>query len=144
MRCPVDEDIVFPFNNDIPPAIPDGEDYQLGFLRAEQSSYRGRLKVYLWFQMITEGEWFGQKFYMCCNVIKKGKWTAACKFWQAWVLATGQRPMRADRMSTSVFRNKVFRARMRTVRKTATQAERTPAQRYSVVDELLEVMAGRS
>lgn len=139
----MDKDIEFPFNNDIPPAIPEGEHYEMGFLRAEQSSYRGRLKVYLWFQMTTEGEWFGERFYMCCNVAQQGKWTASYKFLQAWVLAKGSRPTRTDRMSTGVFKNKIFRVRMRTVRKTANQTERTPAQQYSVVDELLEVMAGR-
>jgi hypothetical protein len=46
-------------------------------------------------------------------------------------------------MSVNVFQKKVFRVRMRTVRKTANQTERTPAQQYSVVDELLEIMAGQ-
>ena len=46
-------------------------------------------------------------------------------------------------MSTEVFRNKVFRARMRTVTKTANQTVRTPAQQYSVVDDLLEILVGK-
>ena len=137
------DDIELPFNNDIPPAIPDRDDYTVMFDRAEQANYRRRLKLYLWFQMITEGEWYGEKFCMCCNVAPKGKWTASYKYWMAWVLANGSRPKRTDRMSSVVFKNKVFRARMRTVRKTANQTDRTPAQQYSVVDELLEVMAGR-
>jgi hypothetical protein len=137
------EDVEFPVNGEIPPAISDGEDYQLIFLRAESGGYRGRLKVYLRFQMISPGESFGQEFYMACNVAPKGKWTASYKFWEAWVLAAGKRPTRTDRMSTAIFRNKVFRARMRMVRKKANQTDRTPAQRYSVVDELLEVMVGR-
>jgi hypothetical protein len=45
-------------------------------------------------------------------------------------------------MTTAVFKNKVFRVRMRAVRKTANQTDRTPAQQYSVVDELLKVQVG--
>lgn len=139
----MDKDLCFPCNGEIPPAIPDGHHYELGFLRAELASYKGTQKIYLWFQMITPGENCGQEFYMACNVAPKGKWTASYKFWQTWVLAAGRRPTRADRMSTAIFKNKGFRARMRAVRKTAKQTVRTPAQQYSVVDELLEVLVGR-
>ncbi len=136
------EDFELPFNGDIPPAIPDGVDYQLMFLRAELGSYRGRQKIYLRFRMITPGESLGQEFYMACNVAPNGKWTASYKYWQAWVFVAGRRPTRASRMSTAIFKNKVFRARMRTVRKTANQTDRTLAQQYSVVDELLEIQVG--
>lgn len=138
-----DEDLSFPCNSDIPPAIPDGDQYEVTFLRAEEVRQWGRGKVFLWFQMQTAGEWHGHGFYMACNVAPKGKWTASCKFWQTWVLAAGRRPNRADRMSTAVFKNKVFRVRMRKVLKTAKQTDRTPAQQYSIVDELLEVLVGR-
>ena len=136
-------DLSFPCNSDIPLAIPNGDHYELVFLRAEQVSFRGRQKVYLRFLMQTSGEWHGQEFFMACNVAPQGRWTASYKFWQAWVLAAGRRPMRADRMSTAVFRNKVFRVRMRKVLKTSKQTDRTPAQQYSVVDELLEVLVGK-
>jgi hypothetical protein len=137
------EDLSFPCNDAIPPAIPDGDHYELVFLRAEQTRQWGRPKVFLWFQMTTAGEWTGQAFFMACNVIPNGRWTASCNYWQAWVFAAGRRPNRADRMSTAVFKNKVFRVRMRKVLKTAKQTDRTPAQQYSVVDELLEVLVGK-
>ena len=138
-----EEDLIFPVNGEIPPAIPDGDQYEVVFHRAEQRRQWNQPKVFLWFQMRTEGEWVGQQFYMACNVAPKGKWTASCKFWQVWVLAAGKRPTRADRMNTAVFKNKVFRARMRKVLKTSKQIDRTPAQQYSVVDELLEVTVNR-
>ncbi len=136
-------DLEFPCNGYIPPAIPDGDDYEAGFVRAEKKRLWGQLKVFLWFKVITPGDWYGQEFHMTCNVPSNGRWTASCKFWQAWTLVTGERPARAGRMSIAVFRNKVFRVRMRKVVKTAKQTVRTPAQRYSVIDELLEVMTGR-
>jgi hypothetical protein len=139
----IEEDLFFPFNSDIPPAIPDGDHYEAAFIRADHVSYRGRQKVYMWFRLLTLGEWYGKEFYMACNVASKGRWTASCKYWQAWVLAAGRRPTRADRMSTAVFKNKVFRVRMRKVLKTANQVDRTPEQQYSVVDQLLQVMVGK-
>jgi hypothetical protein len=45
-------------------------------------------------------------------------------------------------MSVSVFRQKLFRARIRKVITTSKQIRRTPAQQYSVIDELLEVVVG--
>jgi hypothetical protein len=137
------EDLAFPCNSEIPPAIPDGDQYELVFLRAEQARQWGRSKVFLWFKMLPPGELSENEFFMACNVAPQGRWTASYKFWQAWVLAAGRRPMRADRMSVAVFRNKVFRARMRKVLKTAKQTDRTPAQQYSVVDDLLEILVGR-
>ena len=137
------DDIEFPCNSDIPPAVPDGDHYEVVFDHAEKTSFRGREKAYVWVRLITPGPFCGQLFFMACNVAPKGKWTASYKFWRMWVLAAGRRPPRPNRISTNVFRNKVFRARLRTVTKTATQSDRTPAQQYSVVDEFLEVMAGR-
>jgi hypothetical protein len=137
------EDLCFPCNSDIPPPIPNGDKYELTFLRAEQRCQWGQQKVFMWFQMQTPGEWLGQEFYMACNIAPKGRWTASCKFWKSWVLAAGRRPTRADRMSTRIFRNKIFRARMRKVLKTAKQTDRIPAQQYSIIDELLEVLVGK-
>jgi len=138
-----DNDLSFHDNSEIPMAIPDGDQYEVAFLRAEQARQWGGPKIFLWFQMLNSGEWYGQKFYMACNVPSKGRWTASCKYWRAWVLAANRRPTRADRMSTTVFRNKVFQVRMRKVLKTANQIDRTSAQQYSVVDELLAVLTGR-
>ncbi|MDR4468841.1 MAG: hypothetical protein MRJ68_11175 [Nitrospira sp.] len=138
-----DEDLAFSFNSDIPPAIPNGEHYELIFRRAEEGRQWGQSKLFLWFQMQTPGEWVGQYFYMVCNVSRNGKWGPSCKFWLMWVLAAGRRPNRVDRMSTAIFKNKVYRARMRKVLKTSKGISRTPDQQYSVVDELLEVRTGR-
>ena len=141
--APDSDDVVVICNNNIPPAIPNGDQYELAFLRAERSCQFGRPKLYLWFQMVTPGKWVGERFYMPCNEPPNGRVGPSSKFWLAWVLAAQRRPNRADRMSTAIFKNKVFRARMRKVLKTARQIERTPAQQYSVVDELLEVRAGQ-
>jgi len=139
---PASEDLVFTCNSDIPPAIPNGDHYELVFLRAEKVHQFGGAKLFLRFKMQTPGDWVGQEFFMACTVAKNGKWGPSSKYWLAWVLAAGRRPNRADRMSTVIFKNKVFRARIRKVLKTSKQIDRTPAQQYSVVDELLDVTVG--
>ena len=136
-------DLEFPCNGYIPPAIPDGDHYEAVFVRGEEKRLWGQLKVFLWFRLMTAGEWLNHDFWMACNVPPKGHWTPSYKLWRAWVLAAGRRPRRAGRMSTSVFRNKVFRVRLRKVLKTAKQIARTPEQQYSVIDELLEAQTGR-
>lgn len=138
-----DEDLSFTINGNIPPAIPNGDHYEVVFLRAEKSHLWGNQKLYLWFRMLTTGEWVGESFYMVCNMPSNGKFGPSSKFWLACVLAAGRQPKRGDRISTAVFKNKVFRARMRKVLKTSKQIDRTPAQQYSVVDELLEVRTGK-
>lgn len=55
------QDLEFPVNGEIPAAIPDGQEYQVMYLRAESGSYRGRQKVYLWFKMITPGDSYGHE-----------------------------------------------------------------------------------
>lgn len=137
------EDVVVTCNSNVPPAIPNGNHYELVFIRAETVQQWGQTKLFLWFKMHTPGEWVGQGFYMACTVPPKGKFGPSSKFWLTWVLAAGRQPKRGDRMSTAVFKHKVFRARMRKVLKTSKQMDRTPAQQYSVVDELLQVMVGQ-
>ena len=132
----------FQFDSDIPPAIPDGEDYEVKFVGAEQSHQWNSEKVFLWFELLTPGEWVGTHFFMACNAKPDGRWGPAHKYLQAWILANGAPPKRRDRMSTKVFRDKVFRARVRKVTQNANKTSRTPAQQYSVIAELLEQVRG--
>ncbi|WP_447983229.1 hypothetical protein [Nitrospira sp. Nam74] len=135
-------DLEFANNATIPQVIPPGDHYEVAFTRAEREWMWGQEKLFLWFKIITPGPWLGAELYMACNAAPKGRWTPSYKFWCAYVLAHGDRPNRADRISTAVFRGKVFRARIRTVKKTAKQSDRTPAQQYSVIDEVLERLTG--
>ena len=78
---------------------------------------------------------------MACNApkkAKKGKLATSTKYYQAWVLAAGRKPDRFDRMSTKVFRGKVFLAQIRAVPTNAKNLPRTLLLQYSVIDDLLE------
>ena len=134
-------DLEFPCNGDIPALVPTGN-YEVFFTKAAKHSMWNQEKLFLWFRIVTAGEWNSHDLYMACNVARGGRWTPSCKFYMAWVLAAGRRPNRRDRMSTQVFRNKIFRARVKVVTTTAKRDRRTPEQQYSVIDELLEVCAG--
>jgi len=133
--------IGIPNNADIPPALPDG-DYEVCFTGWDDPELWAREKrLFLFFVVNTPGPYFGDKLYMTCTIAKKGKWRPSFKYWRTWVLANGKQPSRSDRLSTSVFRNKVFLARVRKVTRTSKKdIPRTPEQQYSVVDELLRVL----
>lgn len=136
------DELELPNNADIPSAIEDGDNYEVSFVRWEKAVLWGRKKkIFLHFKMLTPGPYFGEEFYMCCTVEPHGKWRPSFKYWRAWVLASGKRPLRGDRLSTQVFRNKIFRARFRRVLRTDNpKVIRTHEQQYSVIDELLEVL----
>jgi hypothetical protein len=135
------DDIIVINNGSIPPAIPDGQ-YDVAFRKATRAHQFGQEKLYLWFSIVTPGDWYGEELYMVCNIPRKGKYTPSTKYWLVWVFVTGKKPKRGDRMSTAVFRNKIFLAGIRTVTKTAKQLLRTREQQYSVVDELVTIQAG--
>lgn len=132
------EDLSFECNPDIPPLVPPGE-YEVGFLRAEKKWLWKREKLFLWFRIATFGEWHDTGLYMACNIAPNGKWTTGHKFYRAWVVAEKKRkPDRFDRMSTNVFKEKLFKARIRIVEKTSKGTKRIPELQYSVIDELVE------
>ncbi len=144
MRKGDDEDIDFPNNGDIPPLLPEGDHYQVSFVGWDQKAlWAGEQRMFLFFKIHTPGPYFGAELYMACTIPSKGKWRPSMKYWMNWVLANGKQPMRKDRLSTKVFRNKIFRARVHKVVKTSEKGiSRTPDQQYSVIASLLEVLVG--
>lgn len=140
MKKSDEQDIEFSNAGLFPSLVPDGDQYQVSFVRAERGYVCGDEKVFLHFKLQTPGPWFGETFFMSCKVARGGKWTPGSKFFTQWVLANGKQPMRHDRMSTKVFRNKIFRARFVTVKSTVDQKDRDQTLRYSVIKELLECL----
>ena len=68
---------------------------------------------------------------------------AGSKFYRQWVLANGgDKPFRRDRMPLSIFRNRLFRARLHTVTtvrdpETRQTKDLPKALHYSIVSEFL-------
>ena len=139
------KDVEFDCQVDGPALVPDSV-YEFYFIRAEQTRLWTRQKVFLWFKIITSGDHFGKRLYFVANAPLKDHMAMSSRYWQAWTLAAGRRPKRRDKLSTSVFRKKVFLGRTRMVKKKVDKdgkhSARAPEQQYSVIDELIQVCAG--
>ncbi len=135
-----DQDSEFDCDTHPPLLIPDGK-YQGSFIWAEKGRLWNQEKIYLWFKIVDFGDLQGEELYMACNAPKKsknGKAATSAKYYQSWVLAAGRKPDRYDRMSTKVFRGKVFLLKVRTVIKNAKNLPLPPLLQYSVIDDVLE------
>jgi len=142
-----EKDIEIECKFDPPPLIPE-QKYEVGFVRAEiVKNLWGRKKIFLYFQVLQSGEYFGVILFLAMNLPSDGRFSESSKFLQQWTLASGALPKRRDRLSTKVFRGKVFVGEVRTVKKIAHSSgrlkERESSSFYSVIDQLVEVRAGR-
>lgn len=127
---------------DVPPLVPEG-DYEVVFHRAEEKRLWGKSRLFLHFRVSQAGEYLGQALFMVTTMPTTGSFSLSCKYLMQWSIAAGKRPTRRDRLSTRVFRDKYFLARVRTVTCGHDGKDRPAAWHYSVIDSLLEVRAGR-
>lgn len=127
---------------DVPPLIPAGE-YEVTFHGAEEKRLWGKNRLFLHFRVAQQGEYLGQALFMAVTMPTNGSFSISSKYLAQWSLAAGNRPARRDRLSTKVFRGKLFLARVRTVKNGHDGKERSASWHYSVIDSLLEVRAGR-
>jgi hypothetical protein len=126
----------------MPPLIPDDE-YIGVFLRAERGRFERRERWFLWFAVSTPGPYLGAELYLSCPCPEgKGPFGLGSKMVAAYAIANGSMPRRRDRITKSVFRNKLFRFRTRTVSKDKDGHVRPAGDHYSVIDHLLAVEAG--
>ena len=127
---------------DIPASVPPGDQYVVAFVRAERGIFLGRGRIFLWFEIVAPHEWMEKRLYLCCPEPVGKQFGLGSKFLAAWMVASGRFPTRRDRLSTHVFRNKYFRAEVKTVMKDQYGDERPSIQHYSKVERLIEVVAG--
>jgi hypothetical protein len=127
----------------LPALIPEG-DYEVVFFRVEKKEmFRARvLKALLHFKIIEPGDYLNINLLLSMNLPTNGQSRPSSKWVQHWCLAAGRRPERHDRMSTKVFRNKVFLARVKTVRTNWKNLPLPKECHYSAIDCLLEVRTG--
>lgn len=126
------------------PLVPEGEHWEAGMVRAERGNVAGREKAFVIFRLTTPGDYFGVELFMSCTIPAHGRWARSSKFYMAWLMAAGKEPTRRDRLSTRIFAGKLFRVRVRTVKRTWQNAPLPPHLQYSIIDCLLEVVAGGS
>lgn len=119
--------------------VPEGI-YQATAIRHEYYPYYDRSKLSLWFQ-IVDGPHEGKELFMSFNINKKI--FPSSKYYKTRLIASkGLKPRRNDRMSPNIFKNKLFTVKVRTVSKGFKGNILSIEDRYSVIDELIEVSAG--
>ena len=131
-----DGDFEFLCNPIRPPLVPEGA-YVVRFVKAEMTKLYQREKVFLHFS-IADGKHLGVILWMACNIAPDGKWRPSHKFWDQWILANGGEPPRPDRMSTLVFKDKIFLAKVTTTTKDGHHVARPHDSFYSKIDRLLK------
>ena len=126
------------------PLIPEGS-YQVCCIRIEKGASHFRsLKMFLRFKIVDPGQYFETELFMAMNLIdtKTGKpfkkVPRGSKYFEQWVIANNNiHPRRKDRMSSTIFKNGVFEAIVRTVKpKFPDGTEKPECFHYSVVDYL--------
>ena len=136
-----DEDLEFEAEfSPLPPLIKPGK-YEVEYIRSEQVYLFKKHKIILWFRICQLGtEYHGLELYLVCSKYKK--FPPSSKFYKAWMIATGRKPERRDRINTKVFREKIFLANVRTVSSSYKGTAHPDNQRYSIIDELISIAAG--
>jgi hypothetical protein len=108
--------------------------------------YKG-FKRYLWFEILEldseRTPYDGLRLPLICPMVSKGRCSPHGKYAKLWSSVTGRRPSRADRLTTAVFRGRLFRVRVRTVVADHNQRSLARINQYSVVDGVVDVEAGR-
>lgn len=135
------EDLIFTMESAPPAKIPEGL-YHVSFLRAEKKTMWNTQKLLMSFVVEELGEWHGVQLFLSCPIPPKNKFSAGSKFLRLWTLANGAKPDRYDRMSTNVFKQKIFVAKVETVTKDWKQQPIPEVAQYSKIDTLLSLAAG--
>lgn len=105
----------------------------------------GEMRLYLRWRVVSPGSCHGIKLFQSFKHYER--WGTQSSFYEAWAIANGARPRVRTRMSLAVFKNKIFRAYIRTVKPVYDNGPMKGKPKpgffqYSLVDRLLEVIAG--
>jgi len=137
-----EDDLIVGQANESPPLLPEGE-HRVAFVRPSRGRFLGRERIFLWFRIIEAGEHFGEEVYLVCPLPEHGKrFGIGSKFFKAWCLAAGRKPTPRERLSTRVFKGKVYRVEVKTVKKDQDGRDKPAHEHYSKIDRLICVEAG--
>jgi hypothetical protein len=136
-------DLEFSCEGNDHPLVPPG-DYEVTFVKAEKMRQWNSTKVFLWFRIQSFGEWHGLSLLLPCNLKDVGKVSTRSQYYRNWVVAAGRKPDRFDRkrMTTRIFKGKVFLARVVTVKKDQKRLPLPPELHYSKIEGLLNSLTG--
>ena len=109
----------------------------VGFIRAEKKTMWREEKLILWFAICDPGDCLGQELFMACVIPKNNQSTSGSKLLRNWIIATGKRHDRYDRMTTRVFKDKYFVAKLKTVTMNKKHGQLPPQAHYTIIETLL-------
>jgi len=121
------------------PLVPEGE-YEVVFKSSKKARYFGGQKLYVHFQIVSPGPGHGEilwRAYNCEERLRRGMQLSKdlMKFYGS--------PVRKNmKLSLNLFKKKIFRVRVRTVKQDYKQNEMPEHQWYSVIDSFLEAVTG--
>lgn len=123
------------------PRIPEGE-YEAVCFKVEVSRYLGsEKKLYVHFRIIN-GEYQGTELFETLNFNYKS-FPRGSKYYTDWSIANGKLPIRKDKMSPKVFKEKAFLVKVRDVKPKHEDGTTKPEIFwYSVIDRIIEKVAG--
>ncbi|MCP4582401.1 MAG: hypothetical protein GY839_12375 [candidate division Zixibacteria bacterium] len=121
--------------------IPEGE-YDAVCCKTEAAlSFGGARKIFIKFR-IHDGKHDGTELFMACNY-PRGKIKPRLKYYQQWMLATGRRPNKREKLAPKVFPRRMYKVLVRDTKpKFANGKPKPDIFRYSVVDTIIEAQTG--
>ncbi|RDH82691.1 MAG: hypothetical protein DIZ80_10450 [endosymbiont of Galathealinum brachiosum] len=131
-----------------PPLIKPGV-YELAFVEYQTALMFGRAsKLIMKFRIVSLGEHFGVELFRYYNIQnfcgkpgRSGKFKAGWKsdFAREYASLFEELPNRTDRFSMSLYKEKIIRGRVTTVKQGSRQRKLHNVCQYSVINELMEV-----
>jgi len=101
-------------------------------------------KTFLFFKILDHGPHFGKQIFMAFNMPFDKKIKTGSKYYKTWCMVNGwKKPSKNAKMSPKLFKNKIYRIKSRTVKPKHYRDEMPKDFWYSVVDGILEVVAGK-
>jgi len=125
------------------PLIPNGT-YEAQCVRHDSGFCFGKSrKVFLYFKIIEQGEHHGKEIFQAFNMPYNKKMKAGSKYYKTWCMVNDwNQPSRNTKMAPRLFLNKICKIKTRTVKPKHNGKDMPDNFWYSVVDEILEVVAG--
>jgi hypothetical protein len=124
------------------PLIPVGV-YEAQCISFDSNFHLGKTrKTFLHFQILDQGPHFEKQIFMAFNMPHKKKIRMGSKYYKTWCLVNGwKKPSKNAKMSPRLFINKIYKVKTRKVEPRHHGKKMPKEFWYSVVDEILEVVA---
>lgn len=125
------------------PLIPN-EIYEAQCVKWDSTFYLGKTrKTFLYFRILDPGPHFGKEIFMAFNMPHKKRIRMGSKYYKTWCMVNGwKKPSKNAKMSPRIFKNKIYKIKTRTSKPKIHENEMPKDFWYSVVDKIIEVIAG--